>query len=68
MILVLVETSPSGEAVEVSREAVTFARSLSASGGGVPVDAVVVGEASEALVAIHLAMSAGGGYASGAAA
>ena len=51
MILVLVETSPSGEAVEVSREAVTFARSLSASGGGVPVDAVVVGEASEALVA-----------------
>lgn len=51
MILVLVETSPSGEAVEVSREAVTFARSLSASGGGVPVDAVTVGEASEALVA-----------------
>jgi electron transfer flavoprotein alpha subunit len=51
MILVLVETSPSGEAVEVSREAVTFARSLSASGGGVPVDAVVVGEASDALVA-----------------
>ncbi|GAW52388.1 MULTISPECIES: electron transfer flavoprotein subunit alpha/FixB family protein [unclassified Nocardioides] len=51
MILVLVETSPSREAVEVSREAVTFARSLSDSGGGVPVDAVVVGAASEALVA-----------------
>ena len=46
MILVLVETTPTGEAVEVSREALTFARSLAAEGGGVPVDAVVVGEPS----------------------
>ncbi len=43
MILVLVETDASG-AVEVSREAVTFARDLAAAGGGVPVDAVVVGD------------------------
>lgn len=43
MILVLVETDASG-AVEVSREAVSFARDLAAAGGGVPVDAVVVGE------------------------
>jgi electron transfer flavoprotein alpha subunit len=43
MILVLVETDASG-AVEVSRETVTFARELSAAGGGVPIDAVVVGE------------------------
>ncbi|MCW2796725.1 electron transfer flavoprotein subunit alpha/FixB family protein [Nocardioides sp.] len=43
MILVLVETDAAG-AVEVSREAVTFARDLSAAGGGVPVDAVVIGE------------------------
>ncbi|MBM7520006.1 electron transfer flavoprotein subunit alpha/FixB family protein [Nocardioides nitrophenolicus] len=43
MILVLVETDASG-AVEVSRETLSFARDLSASGGGVPVDAVVVGE------------------------
>ena len=43
MILVLVETDVSG-AIEVSREAITFARDLSAAGGGVPVDAVVVGE------------------------
>ena len=42
MILVLVETDASG-AVEVSREALTFARDLSAAGGGVPIDAVVVG-------------------------
>ncbi|KQW47512.1 hypothetical protein ASC77_13740 [Nocardioides sp. Root1257] len=51
MIVVLVETTPSGEAVEVSREAITFARSLSEAGGGVPVDAVVVGEPSADLVA-----------------
>ena len=50
MILVLVETSLGGEAVEVSLEAVTFARSLSAAGGGVPVDAVVVGQPSASLV------------------
>ena len=43
MILVLVETGADG-AVEVSREAITFARSLAAAGGGVPVDAVVVGD------------------------
>lgn len=50
MILVLVETSLSGEAIEVSREAVTFARTLSDSGGGVPIDAVVVGSPSPDLV------------------
>lgn len=51
MIVVLVETTPSGEAVEVSREAITFARSLAEAGGGVPVDTVVVGEPSADLVA-----------------
>jgi electron transfer flavoprotein alpha subunit len=51
MIVVLVETTPSGEAVEVSRETLTLARSLAAEGGGVPVDAVVVGEPSAELVA-----------------
>ena len=50
MIVVLVETTPTGEAVEVSREALTFARSLAAEGGGVPVDVVVVGEPSTELV------------------
>jgi electron transfer flavoprotein alpha subunit len=43
MILVLVETDASG-AVEVSRETITFARGLSAAGGGVPIDAVVIGD------------------------
>jgi electron transfer flavoprotein alpha subunit len=43
MILVLVETDATG-ATEVSREAITFARDLAAAGGGVPIDAVVVGE------------------------
>ena len=52
MILVLVEVSPGGEAVETSREAVTFARDLSAAGGGVPVDAVVVGAPGDALVGV----------------
>ncbi len=42
MILVLVETDAGG-AAEVSRETVTFARNLSAVGGGVPIDALVVG-------------------------
>ena len=42
MILVLVEADASG-ATEVSREALTFARDLSTAGGGVPIDAVVVG-------------------------
>jgi electron transfer flavoprotein alpha subunit len=50
MILVLVEVSPAGEAVETSREAVTFARDLSAAGGGVAIDAVVVGTPDDALV------------------
>ena len=49
MILVLVETDLEGGAVEVSLEAVTFARDLSAAGNGVPVDAVVVGTVSEDL-------------------
>ena len=44
MIVVLVEKDLDGLAVEVSRETVTFARSLSEAGGGVPVDAVVVGD------------------------
>jgi len=50
MIVVLVEVSPDGEPVEVSLEAVTFARSLAAAGGGVPVDVVVVGSPSSSLV------------------
>ena len=50
MIIVLVEKGPDGLAVEVSRETITFARGLSAAGGGVPVDAVVVGEAGAGLV------------------
>jgi electron transfer flavoprotein alpha subunit len=52
MILVLVEVSPAGEVVETSREAVTFARELSAAGGGVPVDAVLVGVPPDDLVAV----------------
>ncbi len=43
MILVLVETDATG-ADEVSLETITFARGLSAAGGGVPIDAVVIGE------------------------
>ena len=50
MIVVLVEVTPAGEAVETSREAITFARDLAAAGGGVPVDAVVVGHPDDALV------------------
>jgi electron transfer flavoprotein alpha subunit len=42
MILTLVERNPDGSAVETSLEALAFARNLSAAGGGVPVDAVVV--------------------------
>ena len=49
MILTLVENDLEGTAVEVSLEALTFARQLSAEGGGVPVDAVVVGEISDEL-------------------
>jgi len=44
MILVYVETTPDG-VNEVSLETVTFARGLSAAGGGVPIDAVLVGPA-----------------------
>ncbi|WP_416955715.1 electron transfer flavoprotein subunit alpha/FixB family protein [Nocardioides sp. T5] len=50
MIVVLVEVTPAGEVVETSREAMTFARDLAGAGGGVPVDAVVVGHADDALV------------------
>ncbi len=49
MILVLVESDASG-AVEVSREAITFARSLAAEGGGVPIDAVVIGAVPDGVV------------------
>jgi electron transfer flavoprotein alpha subunit len=49
MILTLVEKNLDGSGVEVSLEALTFARNLSAAGGGVPVDAVVVGEVSDEL-------------------
>ncbi len=45
MILTLVETDLEGAATEVSLEAVSFARDLSAAGNGVPVDAVVIGDA-----------------------
>ena len=44
MILVLVEKDPQGAALEVSLETLAFARSLSEAGGGVPIDAAVVGE------------------------
>ncbi len=46
MILALVERDLDGSAVEVSLETLTFARSLAAAGGGVPLDAVVVGTVS----------------------
>ncbi len=49
MILVLIETGPEG-VDEVSLETLTFARGLSAAGGGVPIDAVVAGPATPALV------------------
>jgi len=49
MILTLVEKNLDGSAVEVSLEALTFARNLSATGGGVPVDAVVIGGVSDEL-------------------
>ena len=50
MILVYVETTADG-ASEVSLEAVTFARELSTAGGGVPIDAVVVGPSPEGVPA-----------------
>jgi electron transfer flavoprotein alpha subunit len=46
MILVLVEKDLDGAPIEVSLESLTFARSLSEAGGGVPIDAVVVGDVS----------------------
>jgi electron transfer flavoprotein alpha subunit len=49
MILVLVEKGLDGMPVEVSLETLTFARSLSEAGGGVPIDAVVVGDVSAEL-------------------
>ena len=49
MILTLVEKDLEGAPVEVSLEALTFARKLSGEGGGVPVDAVVVGEVGDEL-------------------
>jgi electron transfer flavoprotein alpha subunit len=49
VILTLVETDLEGAAVEVSLEAVSFGRDLSAAGNGVPVDAVVIGDVSEDL-------------------
>ena len=49
MILVLVEKDLEGAPIEVSLESLTFARSLSEAGGGVPIDAVVVGDVSAEL-------------------
>ena len=49
MILVHIETDLDGTASEVSLEAITFARNLSAEGGGVPVDAVVFNDLSDDL-------------------
>jgi electron transfer flavoprotein alpha subunit len=49
MIVVLVELDE--DSAEVSREALTFARSLSVAGGGVPIDAVVIGEVTPEQVA-----------------
>jgi electron transfer flavoprotein alpha subunit len=59
MILVFVETDASG-ATEVSREAVTFARTLSAAGGGVPIDAVVVGQTAADLAGVVEALGSYG--------
>ena len=58
MILVLVETDAAG-ATEVSRETLTFARRLSAEGGGVPVDAVLVGDPAAGLTVESLAAELG---------
>ena len=46
MILVYVEAGAEGVS-EVSLEAVTFARGLAAAGGGIPIDALLVGRAPE---------------------
>jgi len=50
VIIVYVETDESG-ATEMSREALTFARSLSEAGGGVPIDAFAAGELPDGLLA-----------------
>jgi electron transfer flavoprotein alpha subunit len=47
MILVLVEKDLAGDAVEVSLETLTFARSLSDAGGGIAIRALVVGAVAE---------------------
>jgi electron transfer flavoprotein alpha subunit len=49
VILTLVEKDLEGAAVDTSLEALTFARRLGAEGGGIPVDAVVVGAVSDEL-------------------
>jgi electron transfer flavoprotein alpha subunit len=49
MILTLVETDLEGAAIEVSLEALSFARDISAAGNGVPVDAVVIEDVSDDL-------------------
>lgn len=49
MIIVLIEQDASG-ALDVSLETVAFARGLSAAGGGVPIDALVVGSAPDSVV------------------
>ena len=58
MIVVLLETDATG-AVEVSLETLAFARTLSAEGGGVPIDAVVVGDLPEGLSIESLATQVG---------
>lgn len=51
MTLVLVEQTSAGELVDVSGEALTFARSLAAGGGDGAVDAVLAGEPSSSVLA-----------------
>lgn len=51
MIIVLVEIEQ-GAPAEVSLETVAFARSLSEAGGGVPIDAVVVGDLGDSASAL----------------
>jgi len=55
MILVYVEreTDGSGDVAETSREAITLARSLSAAGGGIPIDAVAIGSVDAATLAAY---------------
>jgi len=53
MILVYVEIDAEGAVAEVSRETLTLARSLSAAGGGVPVDVVAIGAPEPATLAAY---------------